>query len=168
MSFTYETVSHKGIKTLLKSITDIKKCCFITSALYHMCFIQYCSTYYLSLFLQKLNSSSFQKYNNTMASEEDLTYLAGVKVSYQTYKKWSNKHGTEPNLPGIQLHPEQLFWVYFARPFCAKYNSYLDSPEKLRVNGIVSSLEEFVNDYKCDSSDVMNFEEKCDLFWLLC
>ncbi|XP_044761824.1 neprilysin-2-like [Coccinella septempunctata] len=104
------------------------------------------------------------KHNATQASEEDLMHLAGVKASYEAYKHWLERNGREPNLPGVELPPEQLFWVYFARPFCAKYTNYLDSVEKVRVNGIVSNIEEFVEDFSCGSGDNMNFEKKCDIF----
>ncbi|XP_045483714.1 neprilysin-2-like [Harmonia axyridis] len=109
-------------------------------------------------------TTTHHMYNGSKASEEDIMYMAGVKVSYDTYRKWSSVNGREPNLPGIELNPEQLFWVYFARPFCAKYNNYLDSPEKVRVNGIVSCIEDFGNDFNCNSKDSMNLEEKCDIF----
>jgi hypothetical protein len=35
--------------------------------------------------------------------------------AYRAYKKWVEKHGQEPNLPGLNLTHDQLFFLNYAQ-----------------------------------------------------
>ncbi len=35
--------------------------------------------------------------------------------AYRAYKKWVEKHGEEPNLPGLNLTHDQLFFLNYAQ-----------------------------------------------------
>ncbi|KAL3279815.1 hypothetical protein HHI36_017322 [Cryptolaemus montrouzieri] len=126
----------------------------------------------VSRIFRQNGASTYHTKNKTDTREEELAYLIGAKVAYDTYKNWVHRNGKEPQLPGVKFTPEQLFWIYFAGPFCSKYSSnypqvnidYFASPEKIRVNGIIKNLQEFADDFDCESSDAMNSNEKCNIF----
>ena len=52
---------------------------------------------------------------------ENIADNGGIKTSYQAYKQWVSTHGPEPMLPGLDLSPEQMFWVSGANVWCAKH-----------------------------------------------
>lgn len=99
--------------------------------------------------------------------------FAGVLIAYQAYIDWIYENGKEQHLPGINYTPNQLFWISSAIRQCAKRTRYSlqqmmksgsETPEKLRVNGVLSNLDYFAYDFGCPLGSKMNPREKCDVW----
>lgn len=142
----------------------------------------------ISLYKMNLNSvakdqndTHFQipmKYNpwlNTSSTfDENLADLAGMKVSYDTYVNWVHENGVEPQLPGLNYSPKQLFWISSAIHQCSKYsaetlqmynaNYPVHSSRQFRANGALQNLEEFAIDFGCAVDSRMNPMEKCTIW----
>lgn len=39
----------------------------------------------------------------------------------KAYRKWAEKHGDEPILPGLNFNQEQLFFINYAQVWCGKF-----------------------------------------------
>jgi len=59
--------------------------------------------------------------NGINTQGENIADNGGVKESYIAYRRWVEKHGPEPKLPGLDYTPEQMFWVAAGQTWCAKY-----------------------------------------------
>ncbi len=90
----------------------------------------------------------------------------------------------EPKLPGLDLTPEQLFFLSFARTWCTKtrpesllvqvftnphryclqLSSNCLSPGPFRTIGTLQNSPEFAEAFKCSKKSKMNVEEKCTLW----
>lgn len=99
--------------------------------------------------------------------------LAGSLIAYQAYLNWVYENGKEQHLPGINYTPNQLFWISSVIRQCAKRTRYslqqmirsgTETPEKLRVNGVLSNLDYFAYDFGCPAGSTMNPYEKCDVW----
>lgn len=110
---------------------------------------------------------------NTKRQDEDMADLAGVLIAYQAYLDWIYENGKEQYLPGINYTPNQLFWISSALRQCAKRTPYSlqqmtrngnETPEKLRVNGVLSNLDYFAYDFSCPLGSKMNSREKCNVW----
>ncbi|CAG2110879.1 unnamed protein product, partial [Medioppia subpectinata] len=106
-----------------------------------------------------------QTLNGINTQGENIADNGGVIQSYRAYQKYVLENGAEPQLPAIDLSPEQLFWVSSAVQYCSKATKqYLalqvvtdsHSPSRQRVNGVVSNSDEFSKVFNCPSGAPMN------------
>jgi len=106
---------------------------------------------------------------------ENIADNGGIKTSYQAYKSWVSRNGQEPILPGLNLTPEQLFWVSGANVWCSKHrpgdlrmNVMLGThtPANYRIKGAFSNLEDFSRDFQCKVGSQMNpmTHQKCKVW----
>lgn len=88
------------------------------------------------------------------------------KLSYETYEKWIEVYGEEPELPGLDYTPRQLFWI------TSTYCHVPDSKIKFRpFNDIyyysnitlASKLSNryFTRDFNCPEGSAVNPKMKC-------
>ncbi|XP_026818159.1 neprilysin-2-like [Rhopalosiphum maidis] len=114
------------------------------------------------------------KLNGVNTQGENIADNGGLKQAYNAYKVWSKRHGVEPRLPGLRDYtPEQMFWVSAANVWCSKYRpealkteitSNSHSPDRFRVIGPFSNLEDFSNDFRCPLGSNMNPVKKCQVW----
>ncbi|KAL5238849.1 hypothetical protein ACI65C_006259 [Semiaphis heraclei] len=115
------------------------------------------------------------KLNGINTQGENIADNGGLKQAYNAYKVWTRRHGEEPRLPGPlqNFTPQQMFWVSAANVWCSKYrpealkteittNSH--SPDRFRVIGPFSNLEDFSNDFRCPLGSKMNPVNKCQVW----
>ncbi|XP_022169537.1 neprilysin-11-like [Myzus persicae] len=114
------------------------------------------------------------KLNGINTQGENIADNGGLKQAYNAYKVWARRHGDEPRLPGLQDYtPQQMFWVSAANVWCSKYrpealktdiatNSH--SPDRFRVIGPFSNLEDFSKDFRCPLGSNMNPVNKCQVW----
>ena len=124
---------------------------------------------------------------------ENIADNGGIKTSYQAYSEfshpnsklfcdkylllesWVSRNGQEPVLPGLNLTPEQLFWVSGANVWCSKHrpgdlrmNVMLGThtPANYRIKGAFSNLEDFSRDFQCKVGSQMNpmTHQKCKVW----
>ncbi|KFB42374.1 AGAP001791-PA-like protein [Anopheles sinensis] len=108
---------------------------------------------------------------NTQA--ENVADNGGIKEAYYAYRQWVDKNGPEGRLPGLDLSPEQLFWLSAAQTWCTVYDPESmkmgittgdHSPGQFRVLGPMSNMEEFSKDFNCPVGSPMNPEHKCEVW----
>eukprot|EP00102_Acyrthosiphon_pisum_P014814 XP_008185066.2 PREDICTED: neprilysin-11-like [Acyrthosiphon pisum] len=111
------------------------------------------------------------KLNGFNTQGENIADNGGLKQAYSAYKAWTRRHGEEPRLPGLQDYtPQQMFWLSAANVWCSKYRpealktdmaSNSHSPDRFRVIGPFSNLEDFSDDFRCPLGSNMNPVKKC-------
>lgn len=88
---------------------------------------------------------------------ENIADNGGLKQSFRAYKKWVAMHGEEPQLPGLNLTHDQLFFLNYAQIWCGsmrpedaltKIRSSVHSPGIIRVIGPLSNSKDFAAAYK--------------------
>ncbi|GAB6031348.1 NEDD8 protease Nep2 [Chamberlinius hualienensis] len=108
--------------------------------------------------------------NGINTQGENIADNGGVKEAYQAYQKWVLNNGEEDLLPGLNITQLQAFWMSFANVWCSKTRpeamilrilTGVHSPQKFRVNGVVSNSPQFANDFNCPVGSPMNPEHKC-------
>lgn len=92
--------------------------------------------------------------------------IGAIRLVYKAYEKWVSNNGDEDGLPGLPFTPQQMFWITDATVACGKHEEETGNQEyvKSRVNGPMSNLEEFSNDFECELGSEMNPPEKCHLW----
>ncbi|CAG2121632.1 unnamed protein product, partial [Medioppia subpectinata] len=53
--------------------------------------------------------------NGKMTQGENIADNGGLKQAYRAFKKWEQRNGVEPRLPGIDLTHDQLFFLNYAQ-----------------------------------------------------
>ncbi len=108
-----------------------------------------------------------------MTQGENIADNGGLKESFRAYTKWTEKHGKEPLLPGIDYNQEQLFFINFAQVWCSKSRDELllfrvlnsnHSPGEFRINGATSNSEDFARVFKCKAGQRNNPAKKCTVW----
>lgn len=111
--------------------------------------------------------------NGTLNFEENIADNIGLKMAYNTYKKYIKFAGEELKLPGLDYTPEQLFWISGAHFWCSEtgkeklvtlIKSEYHTVLPWRVFGAFRNMDEFSNDFKCPKNSKMNPAEKCQLW----
>ncbi|XP_023172900.2 neprilysin-2 isoform X2 [Drosophila hydei] len=111
--------------------------------------------------------------NGINTQGENIADNGGVKESYIAYKRWVEKHGTEPKLPGLDYTPQQMFWISAGQTWCAKYRKEslkmrittgVHSPSEFRVLGSLSNMKDFAKDFQCPEGSPMNPVHKCEVW----
>jgi len=113
--------------------------------------------------------------NGINTQGENIADNGGIKEAYNAYSTWVKENGPEPRLPGLNYTQNQLFWISAANVWCAKYRpkalklrvlTGVHSPDKFRVQGPLSNMNEFARDFHCPVGSNMNppKEEKCQVW----
>jgi len=111
--------------------------------------------------------------NGVNTQGENIADNGGIKEAYRGYNRWVEDHGEEQMLPGLDLKPNQLFWVSAANVWCQKSRPKMmehhittgsHSPGQFRVKGPFSNFKDFVRDFKCPLGSPMNPVEKCQVW----
>uniref|UniRef100_W8BVC8 Membrane metallo-endopeptidase-like 1 n=1 Tax=Ceratitis capitata TaxID=7213 RepID=W8BVC8_CERCA len=111
--------------------------------------------------------------NGRMTQGENIADNGGLKQAFRAYKKWVKRHGPEPELPGLNLTHDQLFFLNYAQIWCGsmrpedavtKIRSSVHSPGFIRVLAPLSNSKDFAEAYKCKLGSPMNPVEKCSVW----
>ncbi|XP_058986488.1 neprilysin-2 isoform X2 [Musca domestica] len=111
--------------------------------------------------------------NGINTQGENIADNGGIKESYIAYKRWVEKNGEEPKLPGLNYSPEQMFWISAAQTWCAVYRKEtlkmrittgVHSPNEFRVLGSMSNMKDFSKDFQCPEGSPMNPVKKCEVW----
>ncbi|KAM7363684.1 neprilysin 7 [Cochliomyia hominivorax] len=121
--------------------------------------------------------------NGNLTKDENIADGGGLRealMSYRRYVKNVTKSLNsiaafykEEQMPGLDLTPEQLFFLGFAQLWCASYKEadYWEelasehTIDKYRVLGAVSNNIDFAKAYKCPLGSKMNpSDEKCEMW----
>ncbi|XP_055637521.1 neprilysin-2 isoform X1 [Toxorhynchites rutilus septentrionalis] len=111
--------------------------------------------------------------NGINTQGENIADNGGIKEAYYAYKRWSEKNGPEPRLPGLDMTPEQMFWLSAAQTWCSVYRpetmkmritTGVHSPGQFRVLGPMSNMIEFSKDFNCPTGSPMNPVQKCEVW----
>ncbi|XP_019868485.2 neprilysin-1-like [Aethina tumida] len=111
--------------------------------------------------------------NGRMTQGENIADNGGLKQSFRAYRKWVSQHGPEPDLPGLNLTHDQLFFLNYAQIWCGsmrpedaltKVRSSVHSPGPIRVLGPLSNSKDFANAYNCPEGSPMNPKNKCSVW----
>ncbi|CAH0555807.1 unnamed protein product [Brassicogethes aeneus] len=111
--------------------------------------------------------------NGRMTQGENIADNGGLKQSFRAYRKWVNQHGPEPDLPGLNLTHDQLFFLNYAQIWCGsmrpedaltKVRSSVHSPGPIRVLGPLSNSRDFANAFECPEGSPMNPKNKCSVW----
>ncbi|XP_045474405.1 neprilysin-1-like isoform X2 [Harmonia axyridis] len=108
-----------------------------------------------------------------MTQGENIADNGGLKQSFRAYQKWVDQHGEEPDLPGMNLSHNQLFFLNYAQIWCGsmrpedaltKIRSSVHSPGPIRVLGPLSNSKDFAEAYNCPAGSPMNPINKCSVW----
>ncbi|XP_023176579.2 membrane metallo-endopeptidase-like 1 [Drosophila hydei] len=138
-----------------------------------MCFVDHFNNY----LIPEIN----RNINGNQTKDESIADSGGLRESMSAYRNHMKQQqlNSENNasyvhrseqMPGLDLSPEQLFFVGFAQLWCADYEEkhYWEEltnehpMDKYRVIGAVTNNEDFAQAYNCERGSPMNpITEKC-------
>ena len=111
--------------------------------------------------------------NGSLALPDNIADNGGLRHAFQAYQNYMKGKSKEPGLPGLDYTVDQLFFIQATAQYCTKrkievteYNLKHDghSPDKLRIIGTMSNMEEFAQAFKCKLGSPMNPPVKCRLW----
>ncbi|XP_017776001.1 PREDICTED: neprilysin-2-like [Nicrophorus vespilloides] len=111
--------------------------------------------------------------NGRMTQGENIADNGGLKQAFRAYRKWVSEHGEEPELPGLNLTHNQLFFLNYAQIWCGsmrpedaltKIRSSVHSPGPIRVLGPLSNSLDFAKAFQCPLGSPMNPTNKCSVW----
>jgi predicted metalloendopeptidase len=115
--------------------------------------------------------------NGQMTLRENIADNGGIREAYRAFKKLKARRGLDvvsPRLPGLERYsPDQLFFIGYATMWCraetlAGLNALVQtdshSPNRFRVIGSLSNMEEFSRAFRCPLGSGMNPVNKCVLW----
>ncbi|XP_014245173.1 neprilysin isoform X2 [Cimex lectularius] len=121
----------------------------------------------------KFSVSKDNRLNGSLTLAENIADNGGVREAYHAYKRFVERNGEEPLLPGLDHYShDQLFFLAYANVWCEKTSieddvlslSDVHSPNKFRVIGTLSNLRAFSEVWNCPSNSKMNPNGKCVLW----
>jgi len=131
------------------------------------CFIDQYSRY-------KINNKTI---NGDLTKGENIADNGGIRLAYKVYTEWLSGASKEEKenevIPGLDLSPEQVFFVAFAQTWCddirpEAIENLLETdvhpPGKFRTLGVLQNFEEFSKAYQCPLDSPMNPTKKCKLW----
>ena len=137
---------------------------------------QYNEYTFCEMFPNDKNCDIKMNVNGEHTLGENIADLGGVNLAFNSYKEYETKYvQKEDILPGYSN--DKLFFIYFAQIWCEKQtinyaiqsNSFKNehSPNKFRVNGVVSNMPEFANAFQCSNTSKMGkslTNERCEVW----
>lgn len=137
---------------------------------------QYNEYTFCEMFPNDKNCDIKMNVNGEHTLGENIADLGGVNLAFNSYKEYETKYvQKEDILPGYSN--DKLFFIYFAQVWCEKQtinyaiqsNSFKNehSPNKFRVNGVVSNMPEFANAFQCSNTSKMGkslTNERCEVW----
>lgn len=137
---------------------------------------QYNEYTFCEMFPNDKNCDIKMNVNGEHTLGENIADLGGVNLAFNSYKEYETKYvQKEDILPGYSNN--KLFFIYFAQVWCEKQtinyaiqsNSFKNehSPNKFRVNGVVSNMPEFANAFQCSNTSKMGkslTNERCEVW----
>lgn len=109
--------------------------------------------------------------NGVNTQGENIADNGGLKLAYRAYlTSLRKREQDDPELPGLNYNPQQLFWISAAQTWCSverpeikRFMILTDShaPGKYRVHGTLSNSKEFAKDFQCSLGTPMNPATKC-------
>ncbi|KAK0395996.1 hypothetical protein QR680_001524 [Steinernema hermaphroditum] len=108
--------------------------------------------------------------NGRSTKGENIADNGGLKQAYRAYKKYESHHPTPPQLPGVNLTHDQLFFLNYAQIWCGTMNdkeavrklrTSEHSPGAIRVKGPLSNSIDFSKAFNCPVGSPMNPVKKC-------
>ncbi|CAG9819313.1 unnamed protein product [Phaedon cochleariae] len=111
--------------------------------------------------------------NGRMTQGENIADNGGLKQSFRAFRKWVSQYGEEPDLPGLNITQDQLFFLNYAQIWCGsmrpedaltKVRSSVHSPGPIRVLGPLSNSKDFAEAYHCPVGSPMNPTSKCSVW----
>lgn len=114
------------------------------------------------------------KVNGMNTLDENIADNGGVRIAYFAYfNSWLRSHKPEKLLPILSYNQKQLFWITYGQTYCEitaeNYNKWIitvddHSPNKFRVNGVLSNNPQFAEDFNCPENTKMNPTKKCTVW----
>ncbi|XP_021373561.1 endothelin-converting enzyme homolog [Mizuhopecten yessoensis] len=110
------------------------------------------------------------KLNGKLTLQENIADNGGLKESFTAYTQWAKQHGLEQKLPGLNLEPDQLFFVNYGRTWCGKttpqeairrIQTDIWADAKNRINTVVQNNPSFSKAFSCPVGSPMNPAKKC-------
>ncbi|XP_071826539.1 endothelin-converting enzyme 1-like isoform X2 [Apostichopus japonicus] len=105
---------------------------------------------------------------------ENIADNGGLVIAYKAYQSWKSAHPADDHpLPGLNLNPDQLYFLGFAQIWCSfqtpehAHLSVLSdqhAPDKYRVVGSISNSVEFAEAFSCPTGSAMNPRHKCKIW----
>lgn len=115
------------------------------------------------------------KLNGINTQGENIADIGGAKIAYRAYQSWVKDNGPEKRPPALSAFtPNQLFWISFANVWCTQYRPEVlklqiitgyHPPAEFRVNGACRNVEEFSEDFECESDRFMNLGKDRCVVW---
>ncbi|XP_031627155.1 neprilysin-2-like isoform X2 [Contarinia nasturtii] len=112
--------------------------------------------------------------NGINTLDENIADNGGVRAAYFAYfNNWAQHHKPEKLLPILSYDQKQLFWISYGQTYCElttkNYNKWIitvdeHSPNKFRVNGVLSNIPQFAQDFNCPIDAKMNPTKKCTIW----
>uniref|UniRef100_A0A1I8PI19 Peptidase M13 C-terminal domain-containing protein n=1 Tax=Stomoxys calcitrans TaxID=35570 RepID=A0A1I8PI19_STOCA len=140
------------------------------------CFVDYFDRYYIPEIGRNINGN--------LTRDENIADAGGLRLALMAYHHFREKQAadydsfpyaneSEERMPGLDLSPEQLFFLGTAQVWCSAYEeahywkglSDDHTIDKYRVLGMLSNNADFANAYNCPLGSAMNpTEEKCAIW----
>uniref|UniRef100_T1JJ61 Peptidase M13 C-terminal domain-containing protein n=1 Tax=Strigamia maritima TaxID=126957 RepID=T1JJ61_STRMM len=114
-----------------------------------------------------------EKLNGRSTLGENIADNGGLKEAYYAYRTWAQHHEPEMQLPGLNYTTSQLFWMSYATMWCIKQRPEqthlqiefgVHSLGRFRVNGPLSNMQAFSDDYHCPIGSPLNPVSKCNVW----
>nr|CAD7423024.1 unnamed protein product [Timema monikensis] len=111
--------------------------------------------------------------NGRLTLGENIADNGGVREAFRAYKRYLNRNGHEPMLPGLEKYShEQLFFMSFTNVWCESWSETSlrwaledeHAPNHIRVSGVLSNSEDFSDTWRCPVGSNMNpIRNRCRL-----
>ena len=111
--------------------------------------------------------------NGSLTLGENIADNGGLRHAFKAYKNYMKGKPEEPGLPGLDYTVDQLFFIQASAAFCSKrkiekieknLKQDVHSPDRFRIIGTMSNMEEFAQAFKCKLGSPMNPSKKCQLW----
>ncbi|OXU18458.1 hypothetical protein TSAR_003726 [Trichomalopsis sarcophagae] len=111
--------------------------------------------------------------DGSLTVNENLADNGGALIAYHAYEKWTESHGQEAGLPGLDYNATQLFWISAMSFLCSRdtpqhlqdsLKSSEHTPDKFRAMGISLNSLHFSKAFNCPAGSPMNPLNKCKLW----
>ncbi|CAO1337978.1 unnamed protein product [Diamesa tonsa] len=112
--------------------------------------------------------------DGALTLKENIADCGGVKLAYDTFKKWEKIHKPSKPIAMEEFSNDQIFWISFAQTKCSIENSallkkqkekHIYAPDRFRVVGPIHNMPEFATAFNCPADSPMNraLGNRCEL-----